>query len=256
MLLALDIGNSSINSGIFVKKELVSKLKMPSNPKKESDYYRNKIRVFLSKNNIEIPLTGVIISSVVPGLTAVLNESVKGLSRGLPIVVSASLKTGLRFDVESPGELGSDRISNAVAARELFGSPVIVVDFGTATTISVVKGRRFVGGAILPGLRLMSDALGRGTARLPSIDMAGIAGTPIPALGKNTAMCIMSGILYGMAGAAERIIDEIEKAENCRFRTVITGGYCDTMTRFVRRKHYSDPDLTLKGLRLIYERNA
>ncbi len=254
MLLVLDIGNSSINMGLFTKKNLVAKLKIPSRPQKESNYYRNKVKVFLSKNSIEMPLRGVIISSVVPGLTGVLNNAVKGLSRRLPIVVTASLKTGLKLDVESPGDLGTDRISNAVAAREIFGSPVLVTDFGTATTISVVKGRRFVGGAILPGLRLMSDALGRGTAKLPSLDIN--AETLVPALGKNTVMCIMSGILHGMAGATERIIDEIETEENCKFRTVITGGHCDTMTHFLRKEHCSEPDLTLKGLSLIYERNA
>lgn len=257
MLLAIDIGNSSINIGILLKTEIMGKLKLPSHPIKASNYYINKIKTFLSKNSVEIPLRGVIISSVVPELTGVLSTSAKGLSEGRPMVLDASLKTGLKLDVRSPDEIGTDRISNAVAAREIFGSPVLVADFGTATTISAVKGRRFVGGAILPGLRLMGDALGRGTARLPYVDMkSGIARPRVPAVGKNTTMCIMSGILYGVAGAAERLIEEMEKEEKCRFTVVITGGHCGVMTHFLRREHYSDPDLTIKGLNLIYERNA
>ncbi|HWR59098.1 MAG TPA: type III pantothenate kinase [Thermodesulfovibrionales bacterium] len=256
-LLAIDIGNSSISMGFFTESRLLGKLAIPSSPKKESNYYKKKIKTFLSKNCVEIPLGGVIISSVVPELTGTLNNSVNDLSDRRPMVVKASLNTGLEFDVESPDKVGGDRISNAVAARELYGSPVLVVDFGTATSMSAVKGRRFVGGAILPGLRLMGDSLHRGTAKLPPVNVkTRIAELRIPAVGKNTAMCIMSGILYGLAGAAERLIEEMEDEEHCKFRIVVTGGHCREMAHFLRREHHSDPDLTLKGLNLIFERNA
>lgn len=172
------------------------------------------------------------------------------------MIVDASLKTGLVFDVKRPVEVGGDRIANAVAAAEIFGSPVAVIDFGTATSISAVKGHRFVGGSILPGINLMGEALYGGTSRLPRVDMRNMhEGLRTPAIGKDTAMCIISGVLYGTAGAAERIIREIEKEEDCRFKVVTTGGYSAVMSRFIRRKHHRDSDLTLKGLRLIYERN-
>ena len=257
MLLAMDIGNSSINMGIFGKQGLLGRLTIPSRPRKPGKIYENRIKAFLEKNSIEMPLKGVIISSVVRELTGTLNDSVKDLTAGRPIIMSASLKTGLILDVEEPEELGSDRISNVVAVREIFGYPAVVVDFGTATSISAVKGRRFVGGAILPGMELMGEALFRGTSRLPRVDIweAREEHRP-PAVGKDTAMCIISGIIYGTAGAAERLISEMEEEEGCRFKVVITGGRSGTMTRFIRRRHYTDSDLTLKGLSLIYERNV
>ena len=257
MLLAIDIGNSSINMGIFEKQGLLGRLNIPSRPRKTREIYRNRIKAFLEKNSIEMPLKGVIISSVVRELTGTLSNSVKELTRGRPVIMNTSLKTGLILDVEKPEELGSDRISNVVAAREFFGSPVVVVDFGTATSVSAVMGRRFIGGAILPGMGLMSESLYTATSRLPHVDIWDAPeGLLMPAVGKNTAKCIISGIIYGTAGAAERLISEIEKEEGCRFKVVITGGHSSRITRFLRRKHYMDSDLTLRGLRLIYERNV
>jgi type III pantothenate kinase len=257
MLLAVDIGNSSINMGIFAKKVLMAKVKVSSQPGKPSNLYRNNVKAFLKKNSIEMPLEGVIISSVVKELTGIFNNSLKDLSHGKPMIVDASLKTGLVFDVEKPEEIGSDRISNVVAAMEMFGSPVAVIDFGTATTVSAVKGRRFIGGSILPGIELMGEALHTGTSRLPRINMRDMGeGFRARAVGKDTAKCIISGVLYGTAGAVKRILEEMEKEEDCRFKTVTTGGHSAVMDHFLKRKHYMDSDLTLKGLRSIYERNV
>lgn len=256
MLLAIDIGNSSISIGIFVAADLLRKLKMPTHPKKTADVYKNKIKDFLSKNSIEIPLRGVIISSVVPELTEVFHTAVKGLSTKKPMTLTISLNTGLNFGVERPEDIGSDRIANVVAAREIFGSPVLVVDFGTATTISACKNGTFLGGAILPGLKLMSGALHRGTSKLPLVDVVSETGEfHIPAVGKNTTMNIISGIIYGTVGAVERLIYEMEGEEDCRFKIVITGGYSDRVARFLRREFTMAPELTLQGLRLIYKRN-
>lgn len=257
MLLAVDIGNSSINIGIFSKSILLGETRIPSHPEKTSEIYKNRIKAFLLNNGIKIPVQGVIISSVVPGLTGTLGNSLRGLSRRRPVTVKNSLRTGLIFDVENPEKIGSDRVSNAVAARNIYGPRVLVVDFGTATTISVVKGRRFVGGAILPGIKLQSKILHRDTSKLPYVAVESRTVEPlIPALGKSTDMCILAGILYGTAGATERLIEEMEQKERCKFRVVITGGYSDIMTHYLRRHHQRDPYLTLKGLRLIYERNS
>lgn len=256
MLLAIDIGNSSINMGIFSGVVLLGKLRIPTHPALTIDIYRNKISDFLLKNGAGLPLRGVILSSVVPGIIEVLSAAVEGLSAKEPMILTTSLKTGQDFVVERPEEVGSDRIANVVAAGETFGPTVLVVDFGTATTISAVKDGKYVGGAILPGLRSMSDALHRDTSRLPLVDISSkTVESRIPVVGKNTTMCIISGIICGTAGAVERLIHEMEIEEACRFNVVITGGYSDMVARFLKKEYFRDTDLTLKGLRLIYERN-
>ncbi len=259
MLLVIDIGNSSITTGIFAGDHLLCRLEIPTRPQGDPGLYRGEFEKLLSGKNVEKPLNGVIISSVVPELTDALARSVKEISMGEPLTVDCSLDTGLTFDVERPEEIGADRIANAVAALKTFGSPVAVVDFGTATTISAVRDSRFLGGAILPGLRLMGEALHKGTAKLPAVDFVGKTGelvSSVAALGKNTTMCIISGIILGTAGAVERIVRGIETEEGCRFKVVATGGYSPAVAGYMERKCFLEPDLTLKGLRLIYERNA
>jgi len=256
MLLAIDIGNSLINIGFFDRADLPRTLKIPTHPKRPGGVYKNKIHDFLSKNHMETAIRGAIISSVVPDLTEKVCNAARDLGARHPIVVSASLPAGLTYGVEKPEEIGSDRIANIVAASELFGSPVLVVDFGTATTITALKNREFLGGAILPGIELMSSCLKKGTAKLPQVDLVPGDGQVYPhAMGKNTTMCILSGIIYGTAGAVERLIYEMELGESCRFKVVVTGGNSFIMRGVLSRDFSLDPDLTLKGLRLIHERN-
>ncbi len=257
-LLAIDIGNSSINMGIFGGKRLLAKFNIPTHPEKTGVFYKKKILSFLSKNGIATPLGGVILSSVVPERSKIVRSAAKELSVRKPVSATFSMGTGLSFDIKRPDELGADRIANVTAAFEIFGVPVVVVDFGTATTVSAVKDGRFLGGAILPGLRLMDEALYRGASKLPLVDIGSLKAGEIavPAMGKNTTGCIISGIIYGTAGAVERLIQEMETAEGCRFKVVITGGYAGTMAHFLKRRCYLDPDLTLKGLRFLYERNV
>lgn len=259
MLLAIDIGNSSINMGFFDNSNLNERLRLRTRPLRPVAEYLAEIDAFLLMKNIEKPLLGVIISSVVPELTDILTSAVSGLSAREPLLVTIALDSGLVFDIEKPEEIGADRVANAVAASKIFGSPVVVVDFGTATTLSAVRDGRFIGGAILPGLGMMRDSLSQKTSRLPAVELdpKQTAGTPeIRALGKNTIQCIISGIIYGTAWAVEGIISEIEKAEGCILRMVATGGYSGMMAGFIRRRCSIDPDLTLKGLRMLYERNS
>ena len=159
--------------------------------------------------------------------------------------------------MDNPEEIGSDRIANVVAAREIFGPPVVVADFGTATTISALKNKEFLGGAILPGMRLMSSSLRKGTAKLPFVNrFSKSQEVPHRAMGKSTTACILSGIIYGTAGAVEVLVREMEKEESCRFKLVITGGNSFMMEHILSRKFSLDTDLTLKGLRFIFERNV
>ena len=255
-LLVMDIGNTSITLGLFSGAELRGTHRVSSDREKPAAAYRGEIDAFLLKEGVGAPLGGVVLSSVVRELEEVLSLAAKGLSTKEPLRVTRELKTGLTLDVEEPQELGTDRIANAVAAGDLFGEPVIVADLGTATTLTAVRGDRLVGGAILSGIGMMADALHRKTSRLPRVRIEDMHSVPAGALGKNTTKCILSGIIYGTAGAVERIAEGIEEETGSAFLLVITGGYADMIAPFLKRDFRLCPDLTLQGLRLLFERNT
>lgn len=258
MLLAVDVGNSSIHIGIFTDSDLIASFRIPTWPDKPVFEYREEILNHLKGHRIEPKFQGVIISSVVGEVTETLCKGLTGFSLGGPILVGAGLDTGLEFSVDRPEELGSDRIVNAVAACELFKGPSLVVDFGTATTITACNKRKLIGGAILPGLGLMAKALHQGTSKLPLVEIGNGSSSirgPLRAAGRNTIECISSGIIYGTVGAVERLVQEMETEEACRFKIVMTGGYARYITPLFRRECVLDTDLTLKGLRLLFERN-
>jgi type III pantothenate kinase len=251
MLIAVDIGNSSINIGYFTGERLIVQ-RIETHPLKDADEYMFEIGNFLQQNRIEKNSLGGIISSVVPSHTTVLFEALRRLSypeKEAVVTVSHKMHSGLKFKVDAPESVGTDRIANAVAASEFYGAPVAIVDFGTATTISVV-GREgdFLGGSILPGLRLMSSALGTGTSQLREV----VLEAPPRALGIDTAECIRSGLFYGTAGACERIIAEIEEETGFGLKLVLTGGYSQAVGGFLKRIHEIDLNLTLKGLKILY----
>lgn len=250
-LLAIDIGNSSINIGIFTPELVLSRLL--THPLQSPSWYRDALGEILRKKGMDKAPGGVVISSVVPGHTEALVAGARMLSGREPLVVDPGLNTGLSFEIKSPEELGSDRIASSVAAMELYGPPVAVLDFGTATTVSFVgKGRVFKGGAILPGLELMGRCLSEGTAKLPGV----APGAPVSALGKDTASNILSGIVYGTAGAVERIIAEVEELGGEDYRVAATGGYVGLVLPHLRRAVALEPALTLMGLKFIFERNG
>lgn len=257
MLIAVDIGNSTIKLGFFEGPALIGKLRLQPCASATAVFYQEEILAFLTEKNIAGPFDKAVLSSVVPELTCILNDSLKGLCMRGPLNVSASLDTGLTFDIEKPLELGPDRLANVVAAREAYGSRVLVVDFGTTTTISAVKDNRYIGGTILPGLRLMAEALYTGASRLPQLDIVTAFAAQcqqLPALGKDTTKCMLSGIIYGTSGAVERLISEMENEEGSSFNVIVTGGYSEIMGPFLKRRFCHEPDLTLNGLRIIYER--
>lgn len=256
VLLAIDIGNSSINMGFFSGAVLVGNFKVPTNQRNTGSSLSSKIIDFMTGSRMEVQLGGVIISSVVPALAEVLGSELTGLCERGAVFLTAALNTGLAFDVASPSAIGTDRIASVVAAKDTYGQPVLVVDFGTATTLSAVWDDTFRGGAILPGLTLMGEALHRGTSKLPYADIASLSEGSPAALGKDTMPCIVSGIIYGSAGAVERLIAEMEREAGIVFNVVLTGGNAGIMSRFLKKDFYLDPVLTLKGLRIIYERNS
>ena len=159
------------------------------------------------------------------------------------------MKTGIDFQIEEPEKLGTDRIAAAAGACDLFGAPVAVIDFGTATTLNFIgSGNKYKGGAIMPGLELMRKSLFSDTAQLPDVTIS----KPVSPLGKDTVECIRSGIVFGTAGAVERIISEVEKMEAESFKIVVTGGNADLIVPFLRKVDHIEPALVLKGLRFIY----
>jgi type III pantothenate kinase len=254
VIIAVDIGNSSINIGYFTGRGLVVQ-KNETHPPKSADEYRRAADSFLLRNHIEKKHFGVIISSVVSGFSAVLEETFRQLApREEVTIITASHKmdSGLRFSVKNPGALGTDRIANAVAAFARYESPVAVVDFGTATTITVVDSQAFLaGGAIMPGIGLMNEVLEKGTSKLVRVAPE----PPVSALGKDTSGSILAGLFYGTAGAVERILSEIERERDEQLSVVITGGYGQMVGSFIKRPHEMNPSLTLEGLKILYEKN-
>lgn len=251
MLIALDIGNSLINIGYFTESDLFVQ-KIDTHPQLSPAKYLLFFNRFIREKNIDKKPEGIIISSVVPGHTGVLRKALKKLMPLEPLIINCNIETGLKFNIPNPGELGSDRIANVVAAYEFYRCPVAVVDFGTATTISVVdEDANYIGGAIMPGIHLMNQVLARGASKLSEVPIE----PPQSALGTDTTRCVQSGLFYGTAGAVERLLKEMEKEAGLNLKIVLTGGYSRLISKFLGRKHSLMPDLTLQGLKIIYTKN-
>ena len=273
MLLALDIGNSAMKAGLFTKGgslERTGRIELagladpagpadPATPHERASLLIDRLKEFLNgKVSSGAKLTGAALASVVPGATAEVAEAVETLLTGHPpLVLTHETDSGLVLDIAEPSTLGADRIAGALGAVHAIGAPVAVVDLGTATTVGfVVEGDTpesavFRGGAILPGLALMGRALSGGTAQLPEVDL----GMSFNALGRDTQENILSGIVLGTAGAVERIVAEVERSEGVGFQVVLTGGLAKVAASHMSRKPaLVEPNLTLLGLKAVYER--
>jgi len=252
MLLLIDIGNTSTAIGFCDNSNIKTILKLKTIKDgrgiEECSYILDG---FILRHKIKKP-EGAIICSVVPQATTAFKNAVKRNFGVEPVMVSSEIKTGLKFMIRSTEGLGADRIADAVAARRLYKGPLLVIDFGTATTFSYISSKgQFRGGAIMPGIRLSADTLADRTAKLPRVDLK----KPVRALGKDTAENILSGIIFGHAGAVEKIISEIKRETSRDLKVIVTGGYADLVAPFIKMDHM-DPLLTLEGLRFIYELNA
>jgi type III pantothenate kinase len=251
MIIAADIGNSAITIGYFTGVRLLVQ-HIQTQPLLPASAYLSRINDFIRENNIEKIPEGIIISSVVPDHTDIIGEVLAGIADREPLIVHHTMKTGIHLAIPRPEDLGSDRIANSVGAHDVYHSPVASVDCGTATTISVVgNDAEYIGGAIMPGMRLMKESLAKGASQLPDVPIL----PPDSALGNNTVTCIQSGILYGTAGAVERIIEEIEHETGFQLKIAVTGGYGRNVSGYLKRQHAVMPYLTLEGLRIIYIRN-
>ena len=254
MLLALDVGNTNIVIGFLDESGIRNIARLETDRDKTAHEYAISLRQVIEFSGIAPEnIDGAILSSVVPPINGALIAAVRMITGIRPLVVGPGMKTGLNIRYENPRELGSDRIANAVAVSALYGGPAIFIDFGTATTYGVISAKsEFLGGAIGPGLRMMNRALSTGTAKLPSIELV----LPPQVIGKTTVSNIQAGILYGYIGSVEKIVEHMKhELSGSDIRVIATGGMAHLVKSNSDVIDEINPDLTLTGLRLIYEKN-
>ena len=256
MLLAMDIGNTNLKTGLYNENgKLLHSWRMTTDMHRTSDEYGVQMESFFGHLGLSTrDVSGIIISSVVPSINYTIEHMCQLYFFGQqPMMVNSSLELGLEIWYDYPELLGADRICNAVAAYRNYGGPVIIIDFGTATTYGVISAKNeFMGGAIGPGLRMMNAALASGTAKLPSIELV----VPPTVIGRTTVSNIQSGILYGYIGSVEKIVTEMKRELGCpQAKVIATGGMAHMVKANSSVIDEIDPDLTLNGLRLIYEKN-
>jgi len=254
MIFVMDIGNTNIKAAVFDGKKLLKRWRCATEPSMTSDQYGIIMADLFRYNGLDMKaIEGIMISSVVPTINFTIEHMCGDYFGMEPRFLLPGMKTGLNIKYENPRELGSDRIANAVAVSSLYGGPSIFIDFGTATTYGVVSAENeFLGGAIGPGLRMMNAALSTGTAKLPSIELV----LPPQVIGRTTVSNIQSGVLYGYIGSVEKIVKEMKREMCCPDAKVIaTGGMAHMVKQNSDVIDVINPDLTLTGLRLIYEKN-
>jgi type III pantothenate kinase len=253
MILVLDVGNTNITLGVYKGKELLEHWRLATVRERTEDEMGILIKNMFADRGIDPKdIQGIAISSVVPPLMFALEKmSVKyfGLK---PIVVGPGVKTGLNIKYENPREVGADRIVNAVAALEKYGAPMIIVDFGTATTFCVLNERGdYLGGVVAPGIAISTEALYMRAAKLPRIEIT----RPASVVGRNTVSSMQSGVLYGFTGQVDGIVSRIKKEYNMPFKVIATGGLSSLIASESYEIDIKDDNLTLDGLRIIWDLN-
>lgn len=253
MLLAIDAGNTNLTIGVFDGPAIRVRWRLRTVPEQTADEWGLKFRELLASAGIGAAGIGdIIVSSVVPPLETSLTEMARRYFGRDPIFVTGSTGTGLNILYDNPREVGADRVVNAVAALHKYGGPCIVVDLGTAITFDAVSARgEYLGGIICPGIGIAISGLFTKTARLPLVDFR----EPEKLIGTNTVGSIQSGIYYGAIGMIDGILERMIGEMGGGVRTVATGGQAGLITRGSRIVTTADDDLTLEGLRLIWERN-
>jgi len=253
VLLAVDVGNTNMTVGIFDGSKLKATWRVATGVHRMPDEYASLMLNLFERQGISASkITDAILCSVVPPLVGVFEEMCRRYLKVAPLVIEAGVKTGVRISMDNPREVGADRIVNAVAAHALYGGPVIVIDLGTATTFDVVSEEGdYLGGAIAPGIAIATEALFARTAVLPRVELT----HPKRAIGRNTVAAMQSGIVFGYAGLIEGIVTRIQQELGGKAKVVATGGYAELLARETPVIEEVNPDLTLIGLRLIYEMN-
>lgn len=253
MILAIDIGNTHIVLGCIDGSRVVFKERMSTNHKATRLEYASMLKTAFDMYSVSTSLMeGAIISSVVPQVTPSVAQAVESFSGIKPLVVKAGLKTGINIKIDNPSQLGSDLLVSAVAGAAQYPLPLIIIDMGTATTVSVItKKREYIGGAIMPGVVISHDALVSRTSKLTGVAPE----APESVIGTNTTDCIKSGLIYGNAGALDGIIENINTTMGEKCHVVATGGLASVVVPFCKSEIAIDDELLIKGLMLLYEKN-
>lgn len=250
MLLACDIGNTNITLGIFEGENLIQTLRLASGKELTKKEYENALYSMLKDYRID----GCIIASVVEELDETLKEAIDNIFKINSLLLKNNLNLGVKLKLKNPKEVGADRIANAYGAYVLYKKPTIVVDLGTATTFDILdKNGDFSGGVIMPGINLQLRSLNSNTSKLPSISAKYVS----KAIGDNTADAMLSGVIRGSACAIEGLIEQSEKELEGRAQIIATGGDSELISKYMKRKFdVVNPNLTLEGLKFLYELNG
>jgi type III pantothenate kinase len=255
MLLAIDIGNTNVVLGVFDDNgKLVENWRVGTNAQITPDEYAMTFKDLFGFSGIELrQITGVIISTVVPPLLPVMVEMSRKYFRIEPMVVTHQLKTGITIRYDNPRDVGADRIVNAAAAYKIYGGPIIIVDFGTATTFCAITEKgEYLGGAITPGIKISAEALFQRASKLPRVELA----KPQNVIGTDTISAMQSGIIYGYAGLVDGIVGRMKKELSPRAKVVATGGLAELVSPETTTVQEVKSQLTLDGLLLIYGMNC
>ncbi len=253
MLLAIDIGNTNITLGVFNEEKIIRCWRLSTEITRTEDEYGVFIKNLLRETFLDDKITKAVISSVVVQLTERIEIALKKYLNIDSLIISHKIKMNVSLNLEEPQQTGADRIANAGAASFLYSVPAIVVDFGTATSFDIVnKNNEFIGGIITAGMKIQAEALSAKTSKLPKLNIE----APENVIGRNTIDAMLSGIVRGHAAMIDGLIFECERELGEKATIIATGGYSSVISRYLRRKFdYINPDLTLIGMKILYDLN-
>ena len=253
MILAVDIGNTNIVVGFLDKTNIIAQGRIGTDKKKTDMDFLIQLKLMLSVYSIkQSDIEGSILSSVVPEITQEVSHALELLINKKPFIIGSGIKTGLNIKIDNPKSLGADRVCDAVCVIEEYKTPAIIIDMGTATTLSVVdKNHNHIGGMIIPGMKTSLDSLSDHASQLPFISLE----APKNLIGKNTVECMQSGLFYGNTCMIDGLIDRIKEEIEGDVTVIVTGGLGKLIIPYSKHKLIYDPNLLLKGLYYIYNKN-